>query len=100
MIYDLNDNPLSSGELTVESGEVKTLTVKIDCEPNQFLRAETVFDLAVEGKQQSESSYTDLEAAGLNLTTWQGARETFLIRLTAGTVTEITEHAFALKVGL
>jgi hypothetical protein len=100
MIYDLDDNPLSSGELTVESGEVKTLTVNIDCEPSQFLRAETVSDLTVEGKQQGESSYTNLETGGLDLTTWQGARDTFFIRLTAGAVTEITEHAFALKVGL
>lgn len=100
MIYDLDDNPLSTAALSVEAGESTSLTVKIDCEPGESLRADVVGDLLVEAKQEDQPSFTDIEAGPLNLAPWAGARERFVIRLTGGLVTEVTERAFRIKVGL
>jgi hypothetical protein len=100
VIYDTEDNPLSSGDLSLGSEESRQITIKIDCGPGLILRAEAAADLSIQGRQADEVSSSDLVAGGLDLTSWQGSREIFIIDITAGEVLTIQERSFALTVGL
>ena len=86
-MYDLDDNPLTNNAISVESGGVTNLQVKIDCRSGYVLRVKNPVEIvAVNAKHSSENIYTDLETDSIDLGGWNGSREVFDIRLTGGDV--------------
>jgi hypothetical protein len=79
-MYDLNDNPISSGQITCTGNDFTVLSVKADCRSGYVLRAEAA-DLNVEARRAGAADWTDLIADALPLDPWNGSRETFEVRV-------------------
>jgi hypothetical protein len=56
------------------------------------LRSETVSDLTVEARLSGTSTWINIETTPIDLTTWNGSRQNFEIRLTADNV--VVLHKF------
>ncbi len=82
MIFDLNDNPLSSGQISETLGTSQTITIRVECRANYFLRAQTIADFTIEGRKVGDSTWIDLETTGIALTPFAGTKQNFEIRLT------------------
>ena len=98
-MYDLDDNPLANGSISVESAGFADLQIKADCRAGYVLRAKSaVDDLSIEGKHAGAGAFTNLETGSIDLSPWNGSREIFDIRLTGETVTARTLRAVVLSV--
>ena len=98
-MYDLDDNPLANGSVSVGSGGVTNLQIKIDCRSGYILRVKNPVEIVgVSAKHISEDSYTDLETDSIELSQWNGSREIFDIRLTGDAVTARTLKTVILSV--
>lgn len=98
LIFDAADNPISSFAMTIESEEVKTFTIRIDCKASNFFKSEVVGDLTVEAKLSTDGSWTNIETTPIDLTPYAATRQSFNVRLTAGTVTSPVRRMFNLIV--
>lgn len=85
IIFDLDGNPLPAGFISVPVSGSKQLQVMIDCVTGLVLQMDAVPDITIEAKQEDQVTFTDL-VAGLALSTWNGSREIFDIKITAGAV--------------
>ena len=99
MIYDTAGNEILSAAFSMSSADVKTATIQIDCTAGQYLRGEAVSGLTVEAKQEDAVSWTNIETTPIDLATWDGTTETFLVRFTAPSIAEYTRKTFRLSVG-
>ena len=99
LIFDTSDNPITSFSISLESAEVKTFTIKIDCKTSNFLSSEVVGDLTVEAKLHTDSGWTNIETTPLDLSAYNATRPSFDVRLTAGTVSSPVKRIFNLTVG-
>ena len=104
-MYDLDDNPLANGSLSVESAGSAVIKIKIDCRAGYILRvAAPSAHLTIEGRftknlpNQAGSDWTDLEQGAIDLSSWNGSRETFEIRLTGESVEARTLETVVLSV--
>ncbi len=99
MIYDLDDNPVQSFPFSIESGEVKLFTLKIECRTNYFLRVSEVSDLTIEARKSGDTVWINLESSGIDLSPYNATRVRFEIRMTAATVSSRQSRNFKLTVG-
>ncbi len=100
MIYDLDNNPLSSSFLDIKSNQLQEISVRIDCAAPEVLRCDDIPELTVTGKHIDQTDWTDLETTGLDLSEWNGSRETFQIRLQAGEILTVDLVDFSISVGI
>lgn len=98
MIYDLDDNPLSSFTMSIESGSAPVLQLKLDCKTDYEFFADVVSAIAVDARKQGDLAWTNIETTPIDLSPYSGLREIFEVRLTADIVTAINRRSFALKV--
>lgn len=98
MIFDLNDNPITSADLSVAAAAAQIFTLKIECRAGYFLRSDTAVDLAVEARREGDTAWTNIETGEIDLSAWNGTRQIFEIRLTAANLTALDLKTFALKV--
>jgi hypothetical protein len=99
MIFDTDDNPLNSGQISVNAGSAATLTIRVECRAGYKLRAESVPDLNVEARKRgSLGAWTDLESSEIDLSADDGTRVDFDVRLTAGSLSAYALRQFKLKV--
>lgn len=99
MIYDLNDQPVYSASFALGPNGVQTAEIKVECAAGRYLRGTAVTGLAVEAKHEDALSWTDIETTPIDLATWDGDTEKFLVRFTAGSVTAYDRLQFSLSVG-
>jgi hypothetical protein len=78
-MYDLNDNPISSGQITCTGDDFTVLSIKADCRTNYVLRA--VGELTIEARHSDGDGWTDLIADSIDIGAWNGSRETFEVRV-------------------
>lgn len=97
-MYDLEDNPLANGSVSVESGATVELSVKIDCRTNYALRLKNTSTLIVEGKHLGAPTWTNLGTSEIDLSDWNGSRETFNIRISGADVETRTLRILILEV--
>lgn len=98
MIYDTDDNRILSTAFSVRSGDTETVTIKIDCLTGYQLSGQAVADAVVEARHDGDS-FVNIETTPISLTPWDGDREIFEVRVTAGTITVPLVRAFTLSVG-
>lgn len=98
MIYDTEDNPISSYTMSVYSGAAPVLQVRADCRAGYELSCETVADLAVEARKLGDTDWINIETTPIDLAEYEGTRQTFEIRLTAGVVSAILTKNFKIRV--
>lgn len=84
--------------VSLESTTNRVFTVTIDCYDGHYLTGEVVGDATIEAKHSS-GAYVDIETTSIDLSSWDGTQQTFLIRMTAGTITSHLTRAFRLRVG-
>lgn len=99
MIFDTDNNPIQSFPFSIDAGEEKTFTVRIECRSGSYLRSETVSDLTVEARKVGDSDWIDLEASEIDLAPFDGTRQNFEIRMTAAAVSSAQTRNFKLTVG-
>ena len=99
-IFDTANNPISSFSLSLNSAEVKTLTIRVECRTGRFLRCETVADIAVEARKVGDTTWINLETTPIDLSPFDATRQNFEIRLTAVSVIVLTRRNFKLTVGM
>jgi hypothetical protein len=97
-IYDLDDEVIYSSAFALRSGETATATIQIDCVTGWRLSGEVVAGVTIEARHGSAGGWTDIETTPIDLSTWNGSRETFEIRFTAGTITSFSRKSFTLTV--
>lgn len=98
MIFDQDGNPISSFSTLIESGDVQTYNLRVECRAGYSFYAEVVSDLTLEAKRTLDSSWVDIETTPIDLSPWDGTTQNFQFRVTAGTVTELFRKAFSLRV--
>lgn len=98
-MYDLDDNPLTNNSISVESGGITDLQIKIDCRTGYVLLVKNPVEIvAVNARHNSENVFTDLETDSIDLSPWNGSREIFDIRLTGGIVSALHRKTVVLSV--
>lgn len=83
MIYDTNENPLTSAHLAMFLAGSLTPRIRIECRANYFLRSESAAHLSVEARRVGDADWTDIETTPVDLTVWNATRQNFDIRLTS-----------------
>lgn len=99
MIYDLDDNLLRSGQVSVDAPGTQILTIRVECRGGYFLRAAAA-DLAVAGRRVGDIDWTDLKSGQISLTPFTGTRQNFEISLTAAGVSIVKRAVLDLRVSL
>lgn len=94
MIYDINNNPLSSYLMNLAAFGVFQFFIRVNCRTGLYLRSEIVSDFVVEGRKQGDISWINLESTGIDLSADNGTRQTFEVRLTAESVSSRVTHSF------
>lgn len=93
MIYDIDDNPLPSYLMNLASSGVSQFPIKVNCRTGLYLRSQTVSDILVEGRKLGDVSWINLETTGIDLSADDGTRQTYEVRLTAGSIsTRLTKN--------
>jgi len=94
----LQDVPATSN--SIAAGAVQTYTIPIDCTDGFVLTLSPrpVDDLVIEAKRSADSVWIDLESLDIDLSTWDGTTQDFDIRITAGSVTDLTHANFEVAV--
>lgn len=95
MIFDLNNNRIFSGGIALESEEAKILSVRLDCRTGYVLSAES--PMTVEARLAGDTPWVDIKTSPISLTTWNGTRQTFEIRVTAGSTTTRERHEVRIR---
>lgn len=98
MIYDLDNNPISSHTFSIPSGDDPILEIRIDCVDGYSLFSDAVGNIAVEARKSGDVGWTNIETTPIDLSADNGTRHTFEVRLTAAVVTAITRRSFSLRV--
>lgn len=95
---DTNNDGLLSVNFAMRSAEVVTASVLIDCVTGFSLFGQSVSDIAVEARQGVSGAFTNIETTPIDLGTWNGTRQLFHVRLTAGSIVAYTRRTFTLTV--
>lgn len=88
-MYDLNDNPISSGQIAVSGFGFGAFSVRADCRAGYVLRAEAD-NLTITARRLGDTPWTNIIAGALDLSAWNGARETFEVRVSGAMVSART----------
>lgn len=98
MLFDSNSQILTSAALSIEANSQTVFPVKAEARAGYFLSASAVADLQVEARISGDVDWTDIEAVPLDLSAHAGNIVDIEIRLTAGSVSVITDRSFTLSV--
>lgn len=98
MIRDLTDNPITNTQTFIKNGQETVFIIKIDCETGYFLSATVNTDIGIFGRLQGDITWVNLETASIDLSSWNGTRRGFEIRLTSPAITQYSQTQFKLKV--
>jgi hypothetical protein len=95
---DTNDVPLSSLSAAFFAGEDSDMPLHIDCRTGYGLSALNVpADLTVKARFSGDISWTDIGAAPLDLSSFDGIRKTVEVRFTGGAIAAESLEIFSLK---
>lgn len=98
-MYDLNESPLANGSVSVFSGGQTALSLRADCRAGYFLRVKTsAGGVTVEGRHSGDTVWTNLETGEIDLSEWNGTRQTFEIRLSGAEVSARALRTLVLEV--
>lgn len=99
-MLDIDENPLSSYSGSIVEETTLFYTIKIDCETGKHLKISIpVEDLIISAKHHLAADYVSLEdGVGLNLTAWNGIRETFIIKIQAEAALQKQTRSFLFEV--
>lgn len=101
MIVDTNNNSIDTLNIALNSGVNKVYTFQIDCFTGHFAyngfkdsdgiyqTAPAIPDVTIELRHGTTGAYSDIENTPFDLSAWNGSRETFQLRITAGTITAL-----------
>lgn len=98
MITDLDNNPITVFNFAMASAGVLTMSVKIDCKTDYRLTCSVTANIVVEGRKSGDVSWTNLESSFIDLSAYDGTRQTFEIRLTGASVSVRTRVKPQLRV--
>jgi hypothetical protein len=98
MIYDLDDNPISSFSMSVGSGDDSVLQLKADCVAGYELRSDEVAGITVDARRQGDASWIAIETTPIDLSQWAGSRQIFEVRLTASSVAAVMRRRLGIRV--
>ncbi|HEX8637667.1 MAG TPA: hypothetical protein VF692_06380 [Pyrinomonadaceae bacterium] len=88
-MYDLNDNPISTGQIAVSGFGFGAFSVKADCRSGYILRAEAE-SLTITARRLGDEAWTNLITGSIDLSAFDGARETFEVRVSGSVVSART----------
>lgn len=84
MIFDENDLETFSAALRVAPGGQKEFTLKIECRAGYFLSAtDAPAGVTIEAKPEQSAPFTDIAAAPLDLSPFDGTTRRFYFRVSA-----------------
>lgn len=89
MIFDLDNNPITAGSVSVEASGDCILTIRIDCRAGFALRADAGDHLTIEARKSGDSVWINLQSSEIDLSAYTGNRIEFEIRLSADASTGI-----------
>lgn len=95
MIFDLNNNRIFSGGIAFESEEAKILSIRLDCRTGYVLSAES--PMTVEARLSGDTSWINIKASPISLSPWDGTRQIFEVRVTAGSTTARERHEVRIR---
>ena len=98
MIFDTDGLPAFSTTVGLGPNDQKTATIDIECKTGFSLKGTAVSGVTVEAKQEDAVSWTNIETTPIDLTTWAGTTERFLVRFTTASVTSFDRVTFTLTV--
>lgn len=82
MIYDTDNNPITSTALTVAPNDEKEFSVLVDCKPGYVLTAATANpDVDVSARADPVDAWTDILAGSLDTEPFAPARKLFYFKL-------------------
>lgn len=81
------------GQLT-KSGSAVVKEVEIRCLDGYELSCDSVSNLTVEAKHDSDVSYTDIEVSAIDVSSFAGSDETFQLRFTPSSTTGVFSFRF------
>lgn len=88
LISDLNDNPLTGGQIAVELSASQTAAIRVECRAGYKLRGSVSSELAIEARRVGDAgTWTNLETDSVDLSAYAGTRQDFNIRITSNGVT-------------
>lgn len=99
MIYDLNDEPVYSASLALQSNDSQTAEIKVDCATGRYLRGTSATGVTVEAKHELAAGWTNIETTPIDLGSWDGSTEKFLVKFSTSTVSAYGRVQFTLSVG-
>lgn len=88
-MYDLNDNPISTGQISVSGFGFGAFSVKADCRTGYVLRAEGD-SLTITARRLGDTPWTNIITGSIDLSAWNGTRETFEVRVSGSMVSART----------
>ena len=97
-IYDTDGHVIYSVPVSLFPGQQKAATIQIDCVDGYSLYGAAVADVAVEARHGTSGSWTNIETTPIDLTPWDGSRETFQVRFTNESSTAQDSRSMALTV--
>jgi len=101
MIYDHDDRPLLSTTLSIGPSTDLQFKIEIDCRAGEFLRSTAVSNLTIYARHHNTGgSFTNIETTPLDLSTWDGDKEEFDIKVESDAFTEYARRSFFLSVGI
>ncbi|MGB4823334.1 MAG: hypothetical protein WBP82_00325 [Leuconostoc mesenteroides] len=78
--------------------DVTNFAFRIDCETGKALSADVTADILVEAKHYLSGTWVNIETGEIDLSPWDGSRQSFDGRITAAAVSALTRRTFNLKV--
>lgn len=103
MIYSTANNRLISANFALRSAAVELLTIKIDCLTGYSLSlvSGADADLTIEAKNSGVAAavYTNIGTTPIDLSVWNGTRQTFIVRLTPQTAAAASRKIVSFRVG-
>lgn len=88
-MYDLNDNPIATGQIAVSGFGFGAFSIKADCRAGYVLRAEAE-SLTITARKLGDSAWTNLIDSAIDLSAYDSARETFEVRVSGSVVSART----------
>lgn len=99
-MFDSDNVFLNQYTGSIQAGATQTCLIRIDCLTGKTLMASVVSDLAVTARLYgSADAFTDLESTGLDLSPYNGTRQTFEVRIVAASVSRRTKNFDLFLVG-
>jgi hypothetical protein len=99
MIYDADDNVLTSTALTVPPDDEREFTVKVDCVADyQITASADNADVGVFCRADPLDAWTDILAGGLAIGSFAPSRKTFYFKITVDVGADPTSEIVTIRV--